>query len=87
MLEMRCCFLCSNTLRCSLLVLLQLVNVDADLLTAGVRVCVPPAGEEEVPPGVVGVIVLGDCPDVLSHCAVRARNCKIPVVACPRCVC
>ena len=43
-----------------------------------------PSGEEEVPPGVVGVIVLGDCPDVLSHCAVRARNCKIPVVACPR---
>jgi hypothetical protein len=43
------------------------------------------AGEEEVPLGVVGVIVLGDCPDVLSHCAVRARNCKIPVVACPRC--
>jgi hypothetical protein len=43
-----------------------------------------PAGEEEVPPGVVGVVVLGDCPDVLSHCAVRARNCKIPVVACPR---
>jgi hypothetical protein len=43
-----------------------------------------PAGEEEVPPGVVGVILLGDCPDVLSHCAVRARNCKIPVVACPR---
>jgi len=42
------------------------------------------AGEEEVPLGVVGVVVLGDCPDVLSHCAVRARNCKIPVVACPR---
>lgn len=42
------------------------------------------SGEEEVPVGVVGVVVLGDCPDVLSHCAVRARNCKIPVVACPR---
>ncbi|KAF8064622.1 R1 [Scenedesmus sp. PABB004] len=41
------------------------------------------AGEEEVPPGVVGVIVLGDCPDVLSHAAVRARNCRVPVVACP----
>lgn len=50
---------------------------------ADVRICLC-AGEEEVPPGVVGVIVLGDCPDVLSHCAVRARNCKIPVVACPR---
>jgi hypothetical protein len=42
------------------------------------------AGEEEVPPGVVGVVVLGDCPDVLSHAAVRARNCRVPVVACPR---
>ncbi|WIA18801.1 hypothetical protein OEZ85_003484 [Tetradesmus obliquus] len=41
------------------------------------------AGEEEVPPGVVGVVVLGDCPDVLSHAAVRARNCRVPVVACP----
>lgn len=41
-------------------------------------------GEEEVPHGVVGVVVLGDSPDVLSHCAVRARNARVPVVACPR---
>eukprot|EP00879_Flechtneria_rotunda_P009691 GHRR01010140.1.p1 GENE.GHRR01010140.1~~GHRR01010140.1.p1 ORF type:complete len:1019 (+),score=414.74 GHRR01010140.1:666-3722(+) len=40
-------------------------------------------GDEEIPAGVVGVIVLGDCPDVLSHAAVRARNCRTPVVACP----
>jgi hypothetical protein len=45
------------------------------------------AGEEEVPPGVAAVVVLGDCPDILSHAAVRARNCRVPVVACPRCVC
>lgn len=39
-----------------------------------------------MPHGVVGVVVLGDSPDVLSHCAVRARNARVPVVACPRCV-
>jgi hypothetical protein len=43
-------------------------------------------GAEEVPVGVVGVVVLGQCPDVLSHAAVRARNCRIPVVAVSRCV-
>jgi hypothetical protein len=75
-----CRLLCSDTLSQQL----RCVWRRADGFS--LRICLR-AGEEEVPPGVVGVIVLGDCPDVLSHCAVRARNCKIPVVACPRCVC
>ena len=34
------------------------------------------SGEEEVPPGVVGVIT-NDAPDVLAHISVRARNLKV----------
>ncbi|KAK2077624.1 hypothetical protein QBZ16_004470 [Prototheca wickerhamii] len=39
------------------------------------------SGEEEVPVGVVGVLS-PDCPDVLSHLAVRARNLHVLLAAC-----
>lgn len=39
-------------------------------------------GEEEIPMGVVGVIVTGGCPDVLCHAAVRARSSRVPLVCC-----
>ncbi|KAI8474403.1 MAG: hypothetical protein J3K34DRAFT_493679 [Monoraphidium minutum] len=38
-------------------------------------------GEEDVPPGCGGVVVLGHCPDVLCHAAVRARGAGVPLVA------
>jgi len=39
-------------------------------------------GHEEVPEGAVAVIITGDCPDVLSHSAVRARNSGIIMAGC-----
>eukprot|EP00290_Baffinella_frigidus_P019788 CAMPEP_0180204622 /NCGR_PEP_ID=MMETSP0987-20121128/8521_1 /TAXON_ID=697907 /ORGANISM="non described non described, Strain CCMP2293" /LENGTH=1488 /DNA_ID=CAMNT_0022160147 /DNA_START=98 /DNA_END=4564 /DNA_ORIENTATION=+ len=39
------------------------------------------SGEEEVPPGVVGVIT-PDAPDVLAHISVRARNLKVFFATC-----
>ncbi|EKX44106.1 hypothetical protein GUITHDRAFT_72452 [Guillardia theta CCMP2712] len=39
------------------------------------------SGEEEVPPGVVGVIT-PDAPDVLAHISVRARNLKVLFASC-----
>jgi len=39
------------------------------------------SGEEEVPPGVVGVIT-PDAPDVLAHISVRARNLKVLFATC-----
>ena len=39
------------------------------------------SGEEEVPPGVVGVIT-PDAPDVLAHISVRARNLKVLLATC-----
>ena len=39
------------------------------------------SGEEEVPPGVVGVITC-DAPDVLAHISVRARNLKVFFATC-----
>jgi len=39
------------------------------------------SGEEEVPPGVVGVIT-SDAPDVLAHISVRARNLKVFFATC-----
>lgn len=39
-------------------------------------------GNEEVPEGAVVVITSGDCPDVLSHSAVRARNMGVVLAAC-----
>jgi alpha-glucan,water dikinase len=38
-------------------------------------------GEEEVPAGVVALLS-GDCPDVLSHLSVRARNMRVLFAAC-----
>ncbi|GAX75502.1 hypothetical protein CEUSTIGMA_g2945.t1 [Chlamydomonas eustigma] len=39
-------------------------------------------GNEEIPEGVVAVLTSGDCPDVLSHSAVRARNMGVLLAAC-----
>lgn len=39
-------------------------------------------GEEDVPSSCGGVVVLGHCPDVLCHAAVRARSVGVPLVAC-----
>lgn len=39
------------------------------------------AGEEDVPPGVVGVLTPAAI-DVLAHVAVRARNCKVMFAVC-----
>lgn len=41
----------------------------------------PPAGEEEIPEGVVAVLT-PDAPDVLSHVSVRARNMKVLFATC-----
>jgi alpha-glucan,water dikinase len=41
----------------------------------------PPAGEEEIPEGVVGVLT-PDAPDVLSHVSVRARNMHVLFATC-----
>ena len=41
-----------------------------------------PSGKEEVPEGAVVVLTSGDCPDVLSHSAVRARNMGVLMAAC-----
>ena len=43
---------------------------------------VAPTGSEEVPEGAVVVLTSGDCPDVLSHSAVRARNMGVLMAAC-----
>uniref|UniRef100_A0A7S2Q7K2 Pyruvate phosphate dikinase AMP/ATP-binding domain-containing protein n=1 Tax=Zooxanthella nutricula TaxID=1333877 RepID=A0A7S2Q7K2_9DINO len=42
------------------------------------------SGEEEVPDGVVGVLVRSakEAPDILSHCAVRARNFGVLLATC-----
>lgn len=42
------------------------------------------SGEEEVPDGVLGVLVRSarDAPDILSHCAVRARNFGVLLATC-----
>ena len=40
------------------------------------------SGNEEVPEGAVAVLTSGDCPDVLSHSAVRARNMGVLMAAC-----
>ncbi|CAE7711158.1 R1 [Symbiodinium sp. CCMP2456] len=42
------------------------------------------SGEEEVPDGVLGVLVRSaqEAPDILSHCAVRARNFKVLIATC-----
>jgi alpha-glucan,water dikinase len=42
------------------------------------------SGEEEVPEGVVGVLVRSakEAPDILSHCAVRARNFGVLLATC-----
>eukprot|EP00928_Gymnodinium_smaydae_P011570 TRINITY_DN14252_c0_g2_i3.p1 TRINITY_DN14252_c0_g2~~TRINITY_DN14252_c0_g2_i3.p1 ORF type:complete len:1625 (+),score=390.00 TRINITY_DN14252_c0_g2_i3:87-4961(+) len=42
------------------------------------------SGEEEIPAGVVGVLVRSarEAPDVLSHCAVRARNFGVLLATC-----
>ncbi|KAG1652945.1 hypothetical protein FOA52_005224, partial [Chlamydomonas sp. UWO 241] len=39
-------------------------------------------GHEEVPEGTVALLTSGDCPDVLSHSAVRARNMGVVMAAC-----
>lgn len=39
-------------------------------------------GDEDVPPGCGAVVVLGSCPDVLCHAAVRARGAGVPLVSC-----
>jgi alpha-glucan,water dikinase len=48
--------------------------------TPTLLLCEHLGGEEEIPPGVVGVVLLGNSPDVLCHAAVRARNMKVPLV-------
>jgi len=42
------------------------------------------SGEEDVPVGVVAVLVRSakEAPDILSHCAVRARNSKVVLATC-----
>ena len=42
------------------------------------------SGEEEVPDGVLGVLVRSaqEAPDILSHCAVRARNFGVLLATC-----
>jgi len=42
------------------------------------------SGEEEVPEGVLAVLVRSakEAPDILSHCAVRARNSKVLLATC-----
>ena len=58
-------------------------------MTAPLPLCLSPllllqphSGNEEVPEGAVVVLTSGDCPDVLSHSAVRARNMGVLMAAC-----
>ena len=41
-----------------------------------------PPGQEEVPENVVAVLTSAECPDILSHSAVRARNMSVLMAAC-----
>lgn len=47
-------------------------------------VCDGVNGEEEIPANVSGVIVRNSarCPDMLSHCAIRARNARVLLATC-----
>ena len=42
----------------------------------------PLTGQEEIPEGAVAVLVAGNCPDCLSHSAVRARNMDVILAGC-----
>eukprot|EP00798_Chlamydomonas_sp_ICE-L_P031141 gene31141-6281_t len=66
------------------------VRVESSLASVQYERCAKPTvlvidhitGHEEVPENVVAVLTSSECPDILSHSAVRARNMNVLMAAC-----